>query len=1226
MRITSIFPPLLAVLILLTFQTGNIHAAPPAKERTRVSLANFPFDTARGEPSVPASLKGRPAAPGRPGYVIIKFRDKINEAARARLKSAGVRFQGYVPDDAFTARVPAGKLSAVTSDPDVAAVYEFKPAYRLERKLLDRVSTGRGGTVRLVVQAFDGEPLSPIMQEVVSLGGSVAVYSDTEGINGKALKVSIDASKLAQLAAIDGVAWAEEDVPASFTNDVADDVVGTGYPWGVSTPLTGARQVVGIADSGLDTGDTSTVHLDFRGDTSLGLPKIKQTFGYARHGDWSDLHGHGTHTAGSLAGFGVQSGLLEPGTLMRGMAYDAQLVFQSVGLDSAGNIFMPNINTVVFPDAYAAGARVHSNSWGYNGSYGAYTLTAAIADTYTWNHKDFTALFSAGNEGVDESPQDGIVDATSVVSPGTAKNVITVGASENNRPSIPTTWGTAIPGGFQPPILNDRLADDPNGMAAFSSRGPCMDGRIKPDVVAPGTYVVSARSSASANPVVLPSKYEYPSSLDPYYAYMSGTSMACPLTAGVAALVHQFLQEQGRANPSSALIKAMLVAGAADMTPGQYSGGQEDVTARPDMSQGWGRVDATESMFPAAPKRLFFDDYTAGLATSETMTYTIALTDATVPVRVNVAWTDYPGVQYSNPTLVNDLDLSVTAPDGTAYHGNEYNGSGSVADPADYDRLNNVEGVSIPAASLTTGTLTVVVAGYNVPMGPQPFGIVVTGGFTGPSVSGITPDTGVNNVSTPVTISGSGFVTGAKAYVGGAECSVSGSTNTSIDAVVPPGIGAGARFVTVVNPDGQTGALAGAFTVVQDATIPSDPQGLTASASDASVNLRWTPGAASDLAGHRVYFNTYSTTVGTGGTHSLTGLTNGMAYDIYVRALDTAGNLSGPTNTVTATPFAAVTELPHYSWDGSPQWDCTGCHITAASGLLPVGFDYRSSGGLCLSCHNAVSVAHDRAVDGSRSHPVYVNVTSGGARIPVFGSVTSGEFSDTMYTHLADGDKLACVTCHNPMRKPYDTGRSWEFTSSSDGMTYDAQYGGWWDQGHAVVRVYRDGTLWTPAYSKDRELLKHADDGYSVDSDAGSVGFDNATTGYVYLTLDDAYLRVSGSDNTICSDCHTAQTTHRELNCIACHTSHNTTNIALVRGKVRSAYGTLSPVVFGSMSGVNSFADGDGVYDGICEVCHTQTLYYRSDGSVMNNHTGAGLDYSGQDCSSCHTHGSGFAR
>ena len=67
--------------------------------------------------------------------------------------------------------------------------------------------------------------------------------------------------------------------------------------------------------------------------------------------------------------------------------------------------------------------------------------------------------------------------------------MLTVGASENDRPTINSVWGTTK---YSAPISADRLADNISGLAAFSSRAPTDDNRLNPDIVAQGTFILSA--------------------------------------------------------------------------------------------------------------------------------------------------------------------------------------------------------------------------------------------------------------------------------------------------------------------------------------------------------------------------------------------------------------------------------------------------------------------------------------------------------------------------------------------------------------------------------------------------------------------------------------------------------------------------------------------------------------------------------------------------------------
>lgn len=118
------------------------------------------------------------------------------------------------------------------------------------------------------------------------------------------------------------------------------------------------------------------------------------------------------------------------------------------------------------------------------------------------------------------------------------------------------------------PIRFDKLANNLEGLAAFSSRGPTFESRIKPDVVAPGTGILSARSSL-VNDAGL-----FGTSDDPQWMFEAGTSMATPLVSGCAAVIRQALKSNPPTDapptyPSAALVKAILINGAVDLV-GQY--------------------------------------------------------------------------------------------------------------------------------------------------------------------------------------------------------------------------------------------------------------------------------------------------------------------------------------------------------------------------------------------------------------------------------------------------------------------------------------------------------------------------------------------------------------------------------------------------------------------------------------------------------------------------------
>src|SRR5439155_1216283 len=182
--------------------------------------------------------------------------------------------------------------------------------------------------------------------------------------------------------------------------------------------------------------------------------------------------------------------------------------------------------------------------------------------------------------------------------------------------------------------------------------------------------------------------------------------------------------------PSAALIKATIINSAREMNgAGAYANGENKY---PNDNQGFGRVTLDDALFFQGDARgLTVDDHRSGINTGDTVTYNLAIGDSTLPVEVTLVWTDYPGTANCGPCLVNDLDLQVTAPDGTTYNGNQYMGFNpgeSQPNPSDRDKLNNVESVLV-ISNVQAGLWTVTVHGFNVPQGPQTLALVLTGGI-----------------------------------------------------------------------------------------------------------------------------------------------------------------------------------------------------------------------------------------------------------------------------------------------------------------------------------------------------------------------------------------------------------------------------------------------------------------------------------------------------------------
>jgi hypothetical protein len=340
------------------------------------------------------------------------------------------------------------------------------------------------------------------------------------------------------------------------------------------------------------------------------------------------------------------------------VAPGASIIAQRI-FDGAGNFEPPaNGNAQLTKDATDAGAAVGSNSWG-DDVQGRYDVSAMEFDELVrdatgsgTNNRPYILEFSAGNAGPGSQTLD---------SPAVGKNVIATGASENDREDLFI------------------YADGPDAMADFSSRGPCEDGRIKPDVVAPGTWISSLQSASAtdANAWL---------GIDSYYQYQGGTSQAGPHASGAAAVfVQYYRRNQTNATPSPALVKAALINSATELDESFGTG------PVPNMDEGWGRLDLTPIV--ASDLTFEFIEQSKLLTNGEVFEHRVLVAGNSEPLKITLAYSDFPGFPGTLPALVNDLDLEVIAPDGQLYRGNQFDSGESIPNPATADAINNVEGV-----------------------------------------------------------------------------------------------------------------------------------------------------------------------------------------------------------------------------------------------------------------------------------------------------------------------------------------------------------------------------------------------------------------------------------------------------------------------------------------------------------------------------------------------------
>ena len=593
------------------------------------------------------------------------------------VKKLGIRFQGNIPPNAYLLEMRPEQRSALEEQFKILYCEEFQPEYKLlytDVTSNDPQVAGTDAEHYVLIGAVRKAYLDDIKEAAAFLG-----INDIEEVSNTlspCIKCHLTDNQASELAKRGDVAFIEPYSEPKVFNDVARGSRGVNLTDLHMEGYTGKGEKICIQDSGLDNGKKNKIHPDFQGKNIKGaVTKSASVYRSKKYRKkWNDFNDHGTHVSGSALGTGSASS----GTY-RGMAKDADVYMLCAGTSYGdGYIFSGSLKELL--KTYKAGCRVMNNSWG-GGTSGYYGDDARLYDTLVWKNKDYTVLFAAGN--ANSYYDRDLPPVCTLSNQGSAKNVITVGAAESYRPGVD----------------EDCYPEDGvhQGMAYFSSRGPCWDGRIKPDIVAPGTYIWSCKASPLAKS----------SSRSDYYRYMSGTSMATPISSGCAAVVRDYLKKnKGIKSPSAALVKCVLCVGARSLYPGQYTSFREIPTTRPNAVEGHGHINMKESLTPENGK--FLENQLKKTGDVFETSFEVELPDT---IKVGLCWTDYPGTAGAYNVLVNDLDLAVIAPDGTRYSLN--------------DHKNNLEVLRLKS-SLKTGTYRVVVSAYNIMEGPQPFAVVIS--------------------------------------------------------------------------------------------------------------------------------------------------------------------------------------------------------------------------------------------------------------------------------------------------------------------------------------------------------------------------------------------------------------------------------------------------------------------------------------------------------------------
>ncbi len=567
---------------------------------------------------------------------------------RAELRIDGVELLHYLPEGTWVARVD-GRL---WNDAQAQSRVRWLGSLQSTDKMPARLAAGdigdwartEDGRVELRVRAYAKADLPQLRTRLEALGAEVV--RTTPALPGWIVLVS--EGQVESIAGLDLVQWVSETAPpVIYENDGTRVTLGAEIVQSPPYNRTGLGVKVGI----LDDKEVASDHPDFTGRLT----------NFGSGGSTS----HATHVAGTIGGSGAYSET-DGGTALqwRGMAPDASVL----AWDNEGDVISLMVDAIANQTV-----DVLNNSWGFGVNsqncsiYGDYDLIVPDLDALVRGTagRRVPIVFSAGNErddgdcGLDVNPY-GCLNP-----PKAAKNILVVGATNS----------------------------DDDTMTIFSSWGPTDDGRVKPDLCAPGCEEGGEGYIHST----LPPNF--------YYGGESwcGTSMAAAAATGSIALLRDAYLDSGvpwALEPS--MYKALLVAHATDVgNPGT------------DYAFGHGRINiepAVLAFYADTPYLLTVDQ-------NDEFEFDFAVPDLP-ELRVAIAWDDPEAMAMANPALINDIDLVLISPSDQVYEP-------WVLDPLfpdqnavrGVDTVNNVE--SITVANPEAGVWTARVTGTNVPTGPQ---------------------------------------------------------------------------------------------------------------------------------------------------------------------------------------------------------------------------------------------------------------------------------------------------------------------------------------------------------------------------------------------------------------------------------------------------------------------------------------------------------------------------
>jgi hypothetical protein len=683
-----------------------------------ILLDAYPFNT-QTETFGAIPERFRTAQADGPALHLIQFVGPIKDAWLQAIEEAGAKPVHYIANYGYLVWADGAARARLDDMADTKDFLQFsflyQPYFKLGASLNERLTSTYNPeeTIRVTIQMYD-HPEKDGTEQLIADLTCKRLSPWTPILDYQNVTAVVRVGDLETIAARPDVFWIGEYFERELLDEVQNQILAANFDGSRTGPagpgylawLTGYGfstdpadyPIVDVTDDGIGNGAVNSGDYTLHELGNIANPTRLQYVGNctsSADGGGPDGHGHiNTSIVGgydTLTGFpyqdvdGFNRGLgVNPYARLAGTR-----VFDASGFDLSA---CGNTDTGLIKRVQDSGAQIASNSWGcrlcagsYDDSSQAFDVGVRDADLTEPGNQELIFVFSAGNAGP---------SAGTVGTPGNGKNMITVGASENDRPSDEDGSWTDGCG------IGPTGADNAMDVIGFSSRGPAPGGRVKPEVIAPGTHIQGTASThASYNGTSVCDRYR-PSGQS-IFAASSGTSHSAPAVAGVSSLYFYWLENVYDTTPSPALIKAYMIA-----HPTYLTGASGNDTL-PSNSQGYGMPNMALA-FDDTPRYVvnqseLFDN------SGETWTFSGNIVDPGKPVRVVMTYTDEPGAIGTSPEI-NDLNLEVTA-GGDTYLGNNFSGQWSVTGgSADGD--NNYEAVFLPTG--TSGQINVTVTAFNI--------------------------------------------------------------------------------------------------------------------------------------------------------------------------------------------------------------------------------------------------------------------------------------------------------------------------------------------------------------------------------------------------------------------------------------------------------------------------------------------------------------------------------